>query len=230
MSMTRDRGGILPSHLQFRRHRYNKYPAAKQRVRSSSQYLIMTTTTHPTISTTLSLSPRDYTQGEEPPTLTITLNLSGPAPITIFTYVGPLNTDLALQRRNFTLQDMSTEPPTPINLEVTKGGKRPAFSRRKGSRDAKYYITLYPGLDQTIQCPFFVVRRMEQGTWLPALHIGHRYRLGVSEGEKIKRWWWGTVDDVLIDDEEPDGRVELIGGEMPINICADPVDFEIKEA
>jgi hypothetical protein len=153
-----------------------------------------------------------------------------PAPITIFTYSRIFNTHLALQRRNFTLHDMSTNPPTPTDLEVIKGGKRPGFSRREGSRDAKYYVTLYPGIDHEIQCPFFVVRRMEQETWLPVLHIGHRYRLGVYEGEKIKGWWWGTVDDVLIGDEEPDGRVEPIGGEVPIDICADPVDLEVREA
>jgi hypothetical protein len=190
----------------------------------------MTTITHPIIFTKLSLSPPNYTQGEEPPTLTITLDLSSPGPITIFTYFGIFNTHLALMRRNFTLHDMSTDPPTPINLEVTKGGKRPGFSRKKGSRDAEYYISLYPGIDHKIQCPFSVVKRTERVTSLPMLHSRRKYRLGISEDEKIKRWWWSTVDDVLIGDEEPDGRIEPIGGEVPIGICADPVDFEVKEA
>lgn len=190
----------------------------------------MTPSTHPIISTKLSLSPQDYTQGEELPALTITLNLSSPAPITIFTYFGIFNPELALRRRNFTLQDVSTDPPTPINLEVTKGGKRPGFSRRKGSQDAKYYITLCPGVDHEIRSSFFVVRRMEQETSLPMLHIGHRYRLGVSEGEKIREWWWGTVDDVLVGDEETHEEVKPARREVPIDICADPVDFEVKEA
>jgi hypothetical protein len=190
----------------------------------------MTSDTHPIISTKLSLSPQDYTQGEEPPTLTITLNLSSPAPVTIFTYFGIFNPGLALRRRNFTLQDVSIDPPTPINLEVTKGGKRPGFSRRKGSQDAKYYVTLYPGVDHEIHCPFFVVRRMEQETSLPMLHIGHRYRLGVSGGENIGEWWWGTVDDVLVGDEETHEEVKPTRGDVPIDICADPVDFEVKEA
>jgi hypothetical protein len=189
----------------------------------------MTTNTHPIISTKLSLSPQDYIQGEESPILTITLNLSGPAPITIFTYFGPFNADLALRRRNFTLQDILTDPPTPFNLELTKGGRRPGFSRRKGGRDAKYYITLYPGVDHKIQCPFFVVRRTERVTSLPMLHTGHRYRLDVSEGERIREWWWGTVDDVLVDGEESRERIEPTRGELPIYIYADPVDFEVKK-
>jgi hypothetical protein len=146
----------------------------------------MTTTTHPKISTTLSISPQDYIQGEESPTLTLTLNLSSPAPITIFTYFGIFNPRLALKRRNFTINDISTDPPTPIKLEITKGGKRPGFQRRKGCRDEEYYVTLYPGVDCKIQCPFNVVGRMVRATGLPVFQSGHRYRLGVSEDEKVR--------------------------------------------
>jgi hypothetical protein len=186
--------------------------------------------TQPTISTTLSISPQDYIQGEESPTLTLTLNLSSPAPITIFTYFGISNPRLALQRRNFTIHDISTDPPTPINLEITKGGKRPGFQRRKGCRDEKYYVTLYPGVDCKIQCSFNVVQRMVPVTGLPVFQSGHRYRLGISEGEKVRRWWWGTVDDVLIDDEEPHERPEPSKGEVALDIYADRIDFEVRDA
>jgi hypothetical protein len=194
------------------------------------QHSIMTTTTVPTISTTLSLSPQHHIQGEESPTLTITLNLSAPAPITIFTFFGIFNPQLALRRRNFTAHDMSTGPPIPINLEITKGGKRGGFQRRKGSRDERYYVTLHPGVDHQIQCPFNVVKMTARVTGLPVFQGGHGYRLGITEGEKIRRWWWGTLDDVLLDEEESYERSEPPGGEVPIDICADPIDFEVKEA
>ena len=66
-------------------------------------------------------------------------------------------------------------------------------------------------------------------TCLPNLRTGRKYRLGVSEGEKIWEWWWGTRDDILLDDDEPVDKTKPPGGDVPIDICVDPIDFEVKE-
>lgn len=107
----------------------------------------MSTTTQPNISTTLSLPPQIYIEQDPQPTLTITFKLTAPAPITIFTWPSILNPRLALRRHNFRLHDVSTEPPTPIDLEITRGPRLPGFSQREDSPDEKYYVTLYPGVD-----------------------------------------------------------------------------------
>lgn len=145
----------------------------------------MATRTHPAIHTTLSLSPQNYTQGDEPPTLTITLTLSASAPITISTFHGIFNTRLALSRRNFTVHDLSTDPPTPTNIETTKGGRRPGFSNRKRDSDEQYYVTLYPGVGHDIQCPFRVVDKTLPVTSLPNLHTGRKYRLMCVRTRKL---------------------------------------------
>ena len=202
----------------------------QQSTMNNEETSMVTTTTHPTIHTTLSLSPQNYTQGDEPPTLTITLNLYALAPITILTYHSIFNTDLALSRRNFTVHDISTDPPTFINIETRKGGKRPGFSRRKSRSDEQYYVTLYPGVEHRVQCPFRVVDRTLPVTSLPNLQAGRKYRLGVSEDEKIRGWWWGTRDDVLLDHGETYEKAEPPRGNAPIDICAEPIEFEVKEA
>ena len=67
-------------------------------------------------------------------------------------------------------------------------------------------------------------------TCLPNLRTGRKYRLGVSEGEKIWEWWWGTRDDVLVDDDaKPADKAKPSEGDVPIDICVDPIDFEVKE-
>jgi hypothetical protein len=38
------------------------------------------------------------------------------------------------------------------------------------------------------------------------------------------------VDDVLIDDEEPHERPEPIKGEVALDIYADRIDFEVRDA
>ncbi|KAG9755845.1 hypothetical protein KCU73_g5209, partial [Aureobasidium melanogenum] len=189
----------------------------------------MASTTQPIISTTLSLSPQICI--EQQPTLTITLSLTAPAPITVFTWPGIFNPSLALGRHNFRLQDVSTEPPTPIHLESTKGPRRPGFSRSKNNSDEKYYVTLYPGMDLEIQCPFLIMHRNMPGTGLPRFQVGHRYRFGITDEEKVKSWWWGTRDDVLLDDDdEPYDDREAARGEIPIDIHADPIEFVVMEA
>ena len=135
----------------------SKRPCCKSPL--DTKLFIMTTTTQPIISTTLSLPPQIDVRDAEPPTLIITLNLTAPAPITILTWHEIFNPRLALKRRNLTLHDVSTEPPTPISLETTKGPRRSGLSRRKNCCDEKYYLTLYPGVVLEIQYPFPVVHR-----------------------------------------------------------------------
>lgn len=51
------------------------------------------------------------------------------------------------------------KPFTPFSLEITRGPKRPSFSQRKSSPDEKYHVTLYPGVNLEIQCPFLIIYR-----------------------------------------------------------------------
>ncbi|CAD0090504.1 unnamed protein product [Aureobasidium mustum] len=67
------------------------------------------------------------------------------------------------------------------------------------------------------------------GTDLPVFQAGHRYRFGVTGEEKVDTWWWGTRDDVLVDDDEPYGNLQAAEGEGPIDIHADSIEFDIKE-
>ncbi|CAD0112672.1 unnamed protein product [Aureobasidium uvarum] len=122
---------------------------------------------------------------------------------------------------------MTTDPPSPINLEITKGPKRPGFSRRKDHPDEQYYITLYPGVDFKIQ---HSIERTARESELSIFQAGHKYRLGISGEEKIPRWWWGTRDEVLSDSEHIKEGVGPAQGEVAIVIYADPVDFDVMNA
>lgn len=91
-------------------------------------------------------------------------------------------------------------------------------------------MTLYPGVELEMQHPFLTIRRNMPGTRLPRFQVGHRYRFGITGGEIIKSWWWGTRDDVLLDDDEPYENSKATKGESPINIHADSIEFVVEEA
>ncbi|KAI6093187.1 hypothetical protein F4821DRAFT_222374 [Hypoxylon rubiginosum] len=62
-----------------------------------------------------------------------TLDPYVPRPVTVQLWSTIFNPGLALKHHNFTVQDISQDPPTDINLDITKGPKRPGFQCKKGT-------------------------------------------------------------------------------------------------
>ncbi|KAJ0140999.1 hypothetical protein HZ326_16142 [Fusarium oxysporum f. sp. albedinis] len=82
------------------------------------------TSNHPAISITLSINPPKFTRGSESlstPTISITATSQASEP-------------------NFICTDLRTG--SPLQLETTKGPKRPQFSFALSGRDDAYFITL----------------------------------------------------------------------------------------
>lgn len=105
--------------------------------------------TPPSISVVPPISPSTYKHGNDEnsiPVLSIkaTLDPFLSRPVTVQSWSTIFNPGLALKRRNFTAQDISQDPPTDINLEITKGPKRPGFQRKKRSDDEKYMAIQSP--------------------------------------------------------------------------------------
>lgn len=183
----------------------------------------------PAVSVSLSISPATHDLQEATlPTLSITASLEADRPITVCTWPTILNPRLALKRTNFWAEDLSTEPPTTINLEITKGPRRAGFQRRRGHPDEQYYLTLQPQTPVTISHPFTVMNRLarhdaetrpsegderESGS---ATRPARRVRFGVAPGQGIDKWWWGTMDEVLAPEDGTLLEVEPTEGEDPI--------------
>jgi hypothetical protein len=173
----------------------------------------------PSVSISLAIDKPSFSPGEEVE-LSITVTSHASAPITIFTWPTILNTRLALKRKNFECRDLDTD--TPLNLEITKGGKRGGFSSRSGSSDEKYFYTLMPEEPLKFASPFNVANRR-------GLIAGHRYRFGVSHGEKLEWWTAGTKEEVLTPPEEPAGLAKNSDGPIELN-DVDDIEFVIKAA
>ncbi|KAI9667808.1 MAG: hypothetical protein M1821_000627 [Bathelium mastoideum] len=176
----------------------------------------------PSISVTLSIDPPSFAPGTAV-NLTVTTVSHAQTPITIFTWPNVFNLNLAQRRANFTCVDLNTG--TPVHLEITKGPKRPGFSRELGGRDDAYFCTLEPEEPMTFQGSFMLASRMSDGshTVVP----GHRYRFGVREGEKVKWWREGRKEEVMSPSGEASGLGDASG--EPINVDAVAVEFEVKE-
>lgn len=169
------------------------------------------------LSVGLALSSSNFSADEEVE-LSITVISYASAPITIFTWPTILNMRLALRRKNFECIDLDTN--TPLNLEITKGGKRGGFTSRSGSTDEKYFYTLMPGEPLKFTSPFKIANR---GGAIPA----HRYRFGVRRGEKLEWWTAGTKEEVLTPPGEPAGLAKNKDGPIELNDMND-VEFMIK--
>ncbi|KAI1400240.1 hypothetical protein F4819DRAFT_487777 [Hypoxylon fuscum] len=188
----------------------------------------------PSISVVLAISPSTYQHGDGEHaipdlSITATLDASAPKPVTVQTWATIFNLDLALKRRNFIAQDISHDAPTNINLEITKGPKRPGFQRKKGSNDDKYYVMLHPGREVIVaEQPLNIVKRTKEDVYV--FQAGHKYRLRLSdEGKNVRTWWWGTTDDVLDEIEGPSKDVSGIEGQGNIVLIVEPVSFTIVE-
>lgn len=177
------------------------------------------TTIPPVLSVSLALSSSNFSADEEVE-LSITVISHASAPITIFTWPSILNTRLALKRKNFECIDLDTN--APLNLEITKGGKRGGFTSRSGSSDEKYFYTLMPEEPLKFASPFKIANRA-------GVIPGHRYRFGVRHGAKLEYWTAGTKDEVLTPPGEPAGLAKNSDGPIELN-DVDDIEFVIKAA
>ena len=176
------------------------------------------TTSPPALSVSLALSCSNFSADEEVE-LSITVTSHASTPITIFTWPTILNTHLALKRKNFECIDLDTN--TPLNLEITKGGKRGGFTSRRGSTDEKYFYTLMPEEPLKFASPSNVVNRS-------GVIPGHRYRFGVGHGEKLEYWTAGTKEEVLTPPGEPAGLAKNSDGPIESNDI-DDIEFVVKD-
>jgi len=171
----------------------------------------------PALSVSLALSSSNSSSSEEVE-LIVTVISHASAPITIFTWPTIFNTRLALRRKNFECIDLDTN--TPLNLEITKGGKRGGFTSRSDSSDAKYFYTLMPEEPLKFTTPFNVANS-------DGIRPGHRYRFGVRRGEKLEYWTAGTKEEVLTAPGEPAGLAKNEDGPIELNDI-DDIEFVIK--
>ena len=177
----------------------------------------------PTISVSLSMEPPTLSEGA-------TVNLSviavshAPIPITIFTWPTIFNLNLAQKRANFTCVDLNTNES--VRLELTKGPKRPGFSRMLGGRDDAWFQTLKPNEPLTFQGPFQLAFRANDQ--LKGLVPGHRYRFGVREGETIEWWREGRKEDVMSPPRE-ESSLEGASGRPIVFDPIEAIEFEVNE-
>jgi len=103
---------------------------------------------------TLSINPLNFTRRSESlSTATISITTShGSEPTTIFTWHTIFNLRLAQRRKTFICTDLTTG--SPLQLETTKGPKRPQFSFALSGRDDAYFITLEPNIPITVNYRF----------------------------------------------------------------------------
>jgi hypothetical protein len=171
----------------------------------------------PSVSISLALDSSSFSPGDKVE-LSVTVTSHASTPITIFTWPTIFNTHLALKRKNFECVDLDTN--TPLNLEITKGGKRGGFTSSSGSSDEKYFYTLMPAEPIKFTTPFKITNR-------GGVMAGHRYRFGVRRGEKLEYWTAGTKEEVLTPPGEPAGLTKNEDGPIELN-NVDDIDFVIK--
>ncbi|CAJ2507880.1 Uu.00g090660.m01.CDS01 [Anthostomella pinea] len=128
-------------------------------------------------------------------------------------------------RANFYCIDIVTGEP--VWLERTKGPQRPAFKRRMGTSDERYFVELQPEKPSTMSYPFVLAsgwkQRGEAGPqgrepvltsvyrgreYRNFLEPGHTYRFGLTDDECIAWWRYGTKAEVL---EPGDGPLVAAG-------------------
>lgn len=178
--------------------------------------------TTPKISVEITIAPStfhiDAESASKPPTLTITATLEAEGPITIFTWPTIFNLHFSQKRTNFTCQDVTAG--VPVGLEITKGPKRPAFSREAGGRDDAYLCTLEPGVACTFSAPFKAANRPN------TLASGHRYLFSVSKGETVRWWKYGRKEDVMAPEGQPAGLGDPKGPSIVLELNS-AVEFEV---
>jgi hypothetical protein len=180
----------------------------------------MTTPAPPSISITLAIDPPSFSPGEAVE-LSITAVSSASTSITIFTWPNVFNLKLAQRRKNFQCVNLDTGEP--LNMELTKGGKRPGFRHDRDSIDDKYHLTLKPGQPLKVSHSFGLAYRSAEGPH--SLTAGHRYAFEVRQGEEVNWWREGTREEVLA----PPGQSAMseASGESIVLDTAGPVEFTV---
>jgi hypothetical protein len=183
----------------------------------------MTTRAPPSISITLAIDPPAFSPGD-PVELSITAMSSASTPITIFTWPNVFNLKLAQRRKNFKCVDLDTGEL--LNMELTKGGKRPGFRHDRDSIDDKYHLTLEPGQPLKVSHSFGLARWPTEGRH--TLTPGHRYAFEVRHGEEVDWWREGTREEVLA----PHGQSAMSGASSGSIVLdtAGPVEFTVLPA
>lgn len=177
---------------------------------ANSQVLPPSTHQHPSsmISVALAITPAQFSSipSQPKPTITLTVTSNHSEAITIFTYNTILNLDLSLYRSNFTCHDITGEDsePIPMNIDVSHGPRRPAFSRESGGPDDAYFITLEPHTPVQLSHTFWLVDGEDKPN---AFKSGDRYLLGAKEGASVRWWQVGRKEDVMA----PPGREAPLG-------------------
>ncbi|KAF5000372.1 hypothetical protein FGRMN_1840 [Fusarium graminum] len=181
----------------------------------------------PVVSVSLSINPPTFARGSVSPpsaTISITAILHASEPITIFTWHTIFNLGLAQRRKNFICTDLTTG--SPLQLETTKGPKRPQFSFALNGCDDRYFLTLEPEVPITITHRFLRSAGLEGDR---VLTPGHKCLLEVRADEEAEWWRYGRKEDVM----SPPGQfTSKEGGEHangpPIKLGhVIPVEFEV---
>ncbi|KAH7255177.1 uncharacterized protein BKA55DRAFT_563518 [Fusarium redolens] len=186
------------------------------------------TSNPPAISISVSINPPKFTRGSEsPPSATISTTATSHAfePITIFTWHTIFNLGLAQRRKNFICTDLTTG--LPVQLETTKGPKRPQFSFALGGRDDDYFITLEPHRPITITHRFLRSAALQGNRGFTP---GHKYQLKVREDEEVEWWRYGKKEDVMSPPGQStpkEGCEHASGPPIKLSPIA-PVEFEVE--
>lgn len=177
----------------------------------------------PVISIKLDLSPETFHFSDaRPPALSLTLRSKAPEPISIeLGYGSPLDPTSAMQHGAYPIFDLSTSPPSPLQIQDLTGRVNRLPSQQKR------YVTLLPDISATILVaftrggsfepkfrpqPWKIVRRGRlldrdgnetQARRSPVvcgcdgLEAGKKYKVTVATEKLLGRsWWWGTEEDI----------------------------------
>ncbi|KAL8916909.1 MAG: hypothetical protein Q9208_008273 [Pyrenodesmia sp. 3 TL-2023] len=182
----------------------------------------------PTIQLSISVDPSSYSFADpHPPVLSVTLLSQADLPLTLFTWLKPLNPATGLPQDGFLLTDLSTSPPSRVPQASIRLQRLPV-SRERGSGDDEYFVTAYPGTPVTISTGFATgggegwrkpqprhvkkaraldahrnprnARRGTRGVGVDGLESGKRYKVEINSEKLESVWWkWGERDDILVE-------------------------------
>lgn len=137
----------------------------------------------------------------------------------IFTWPTIFHLELSQQRGNFSCLNLTTN--SLLNMNYTKGPRRPGFSRTREGRDDRHFRTLEPDIPTTFTGRFGLAYPPT-----PTVEAGHRYRLSLNEGQKISWWRYGRKDEVLALPGVPSSLGDTSGGSIYLEM--DPVEFDVE--
>lgn len=98
------------------------------------------------------------------------------------------------------------------------------MERRIGGFSDKWLHTLVPGQTVEFATSFDVGKRERH-----PLTVGHRYRFGINEGQRVEDWLEGTRAEVMVAPWEDEPSVEDRRGERIEVILPEGIEFEVLE-